>query len=454
MAKSRSVFVCSSCSYETAKWMGSCPSCAAWGTLEERVVAKKTIPAEGHKSRIEGVRTAPKPVPLREVKEHEEQRFSSGIGELDRVLGGGFVPGSFLLLGGDPGIGKSTIALQIAKSRPDLEILYTSGEESAAQVKQRAKRLGVVSEHVLVYTETDVARITEQALQVRPQLLVVDSIQTIYRNEISSMPGSVAQIRECAALLMQLAKQEGITILSIGHVTKEGELAGPRVLEHMVDTVLQFEGDTNLNYRMIRSLKNRFGAAHEIGVFEMQADGLREISNPSELFLTDYKEPVSGSALVCTMEGTRPILLEVQALVTPANYGTPQRTASGFDHKRLSLLLAVLEKRLGLPFSSHDVFLNMAGGMKVNDTACDLGVMAALVSSLTEVALPEATVLIGEVGLSGEIRKVTRMQQRLEETVRMGMRQVLCPDSELPAVQISRHAVRHVETALRQLGLR
>ncbi len=452
MAKIKTKYVCSACGYETAKWLGSCPSCGKWGSFEEETVKKKSSKTL-HKAKINSsVSTATKPVPLKDIDEKQEQRFSSGISELDRVLGGGFVPGSFILLGGDPGIGKSTIALQIAKSRPDLQILYTSGEESASQIKQRALRLGVKNDSLLAYTETDISKIIDQAITIKPKLLIIDSIQTIFRTELSSMPGSVAQIRECAALLMQLAKNEGITILSIGHVTKEGELAGPRVLEHMVDTVLQFEGDKNLNYRMIRSLKNRFGAAHEIGVFEMQENGLREITNPSELFISEYAQPVSGSALVCTMEGSRPILLEVQALVTPANYGTPQRTASGFDHKRLSLLLAVLEKRFGMPFSSHDVFINMAGGIRVNDTACDLGIIMALVSSMQEKPLNEKTVYIGEVGLSGEIRKVSRIQQRLDEAARMGMKELIIPKyTEKLPVKIAVKTIQSLEQALRDM---
>lgn len=453
MAKIKTQYVCSACSYASAKWIGSCPSCGKWGTLEEEVLEKKSS-SEIHKSRIDGLPAAPKPMPLSAVDEKSEKRFSSGISELDRVLGGGFVPGSFILLGGDPGIGKSTIALQIAKSRPNMNVLYTSGEESGPQIRQRARRLDVKSDNLLVYTETDISKIIEEARKNKPHLLIIDSIQTIYRTELTSMPGSVAQIRECASLLMQLAKREGITILSIGHVTKEGELAGPRVLEHMVDTVLQFEGDKNLNYRIIRSLKNRFGAAHEIGVFEMEEKGLREISNPSELFMSEYENPVTGSAIVCTMEGSRPILLEVQALVSPANYGTPQRTASGFDHKRLSLLLAVLEKRFGMPFSSHDVFLNMAGGMKVNDTACDLGVIAALASSLKEKALPRSCVVIGEVGLSGEVRRVSMLAQRLEEISRMGMQQVILPDTKgITEKKLQLTSVKNVFSALDKLKL-
>lgn len=451
MAKIKTQYTCSECGYQSAKWMGSCSSCGKWGTLKEEVVDKKTT-SEPHKSRIDGLTPAPKPVRLSEVDEKSEKRFTSGISELDRVLGGGFVPGSFILLGGDPGIGKSTIALQIARSCPQMDILYTSGEESATQIRQRARRLNVSSEKMLVYTETDISKIIEEARKSKPELLIIDSIQTIYRTELTSMPGSVAQIRECAALLMQLAKREGITILSIGHVTKEGELAGPRVLEHMVDTVLQFEGDKNLNYRMIRSLKNRFGAAHEIGVFEMEEQGLREISNPSELFLSEYENPVSGSAIVCTMEGSRPILLEVQALVSPASYGTPQRTASGFDHKRLSLLLAVLEKRFGMPFSSHDVFLNIAGGLKINDTACDLGIIAALTSSMKEKPLPGACVIIGEVGLSGEVRKVSHLEARLNEISRMGMQQVVLPETKgITEKTLQLNTVRNVFSALDKL---
>ncbi|MDX1617977.1 MAG: DNA repair protein RadA, partial [Balneolaceae bacterium] len=340
---------------------------------------------------------------------------------------GGFVPGSFVLVGGDPGIGKSTLTLQIGKSNPDLKILYCAGEESAAQIKQRAERLGVDSPNLYVYTETDVSDILDEARKLNPDLLIVDSIQTVYRTELQSMAGSIQQVKECAALFQRLAKKQNITTILIGHVTKEGDLAGPRLLEHMVDTVLHFEGDQNHTYRMLRSIKNRFGPAQEVGVFEMSETGLTDILNPSQLFLSDYNSEVSGNAVVCTIEGSRPLMIEVQALVTPSNYGTPQRTASGFDHRRLSLLLAVLEKRAGYQFSGQDVYLNVAGGIRLNDTAGDLGVICALVSSFLDKPLPNDTAFLGEVGLGAEIRAVSKLDQRLGEVEKLGFKRAIIP---------------------------
>ena len=369
------------------------------------------------------------PESLKDISFEEEARFKSKIPELDRVLGGGFMPGSFVLIGGDPGIGKSTLTLQIGKSHPELKIMYCAGEESAGQIKQRANRLGVSSENLFVYTDTDVSNVLEQAQKLQPDLLIVDSIQTVYRTELSSMAGSIQQVKECAALLQQLAKKQDITTILIGHVTKEGIIAGPRVLEHMVDTVLQFEGDSNYTYRMLRALKNRFGAAHEVGVFEMREDGLHDVLNPSQLFLSEAESGVSGNAVVCTIEGTRPLLIEVQALVTNSNYGTPQRTANGFDHRRLSMLLAVLEKRGGYQFSGQDVYLNIAGGIRLNDTAGDLGVMSALVSSLLDKPISDNTVFLGEVGLGGEIRAVNRIDQRISEIQKLGFSHAFIPKS-------------------------
>ncbi len=428
MAKVKTQFECSNCGYISPKWNGSCPSCSEWNTFMEKTISKKS--SSTHKAKVDGLESTASPQKLTEVETSEKSRFKSNIYELDRVLGGGFLPGSYVLIGGEPGVGKSTLTLQIAKSNPELTILYCAGEESGGQIKQRAARLGVASDTLYVYNETQVDNIIAEAQKMQPDLLIVDSIQTVYRTELSSMPGSIQQVKECAALFQQLAKKKNITTLIIGHVTKEGDIAGPRVLEHMVDTVLQFEGDKQYTYRLLRSLKNRFGAAQEVGVFEMKSDGLTEVSNPSELFISDKTTGVSGNAVVCTMEGTRPLLIEVQALVTPSAYGSPQRTANGFDRNRLALLLAVLEKRVGKNFSQHDVYLNIAGGFKLNDPAGDLGVCCALVSSLVDEAVSQNMAFIGEVGLGGEIRTVPHLEQREKEAKKLGFKQLVLPESK------------------------
>ncbi len=430
MAKSRIQYVCSDCGHTSTKWLGNCPNCGSWHTFKEFKVKRDSgSSSEDHKGKVEGIKEDDAPRSLKEIDTKAEARFPSRIPELDRVLGGGFMTGSFVLIGGDPGIGKSTLTLQIGKSNPDLKILYCAGEESAGQIKQRAKRLGVDSENLYVYTDTDVSKILEQARKLQPDLLIVDSIQTVYRTELSSMAGSIQQVKECAALLQQIAKKQNITTILIGHVTKEGSIAGPRVLEHMVDTVLQFEGDSNYAYRMLRALKNRFGAAHEVGVFEMRENGLEDVLNPSQLFLSEAETGISGNAIVCTVEGTRPLLVEVQALVTASNYGTPQRTANGFDHRRLSMLLAVLEKRGGYQFSGQDVYLNIAGGLKLNDPAGDLGVMCALVSSLLDKPVTDNAVFLGEAGLGGEVRAVNRIDQRLSEIEKLGFSNAFVPQA-------------------------
>lgn len=425
MAKPKIFYECSECGHQSPKWLGLCPSCGKWHTFEEGVLEQ--APSTKHKVDIGSGEDA-KPLALADIAYTNEDRVQSGISELDRVLGGGFMPGSILLLGGDPGIGKSTLTLEIAKSNPKLKMLYVAGEESASQIKQRADRVGLKSENIFVYNGTEIQAVIEQARKFKPDLLVLDSIQTAYRRELSSLPGSIQQIRECAALLQQLAKKEGITTLMIGHVTKEGDIAGPRILEHMVDTVLQFEGDPNRMYRLLRSVKNRFGPAQEVGVFEMNGQGLQEITNPSNLFLSDMDSSVSGNAVTCIMEGSRPLLIEVQALVTPGSYGTPQRTASGFDQKRLALLLAVLEKRAGMQFAGQDVYLNIAGGIRITDTAADLAVICALASSHQDKPLLKNPVIIGEVGLGGELRKIPFMDQRIKEAEKLGFERVICPD--------------------------
>lgn len=452
MAKLKIEYVCSECGHTSAKWLGNCPSCGTWHTFEEVRIEKGRDSEGPHKGRVEGLEKVAAPQRLEEITSQNEVRFLSNIAELDRVLGGGFVPGSFVLIGGDPGIGKSTLALQVGRSNPDLRILYCAGEESAGQIRQRAERLDVGSDNLFVFMETEIGRLLEESRKLNPDLLIVDSIQTVYRTELQSMAGSVQQVRECAALLQQLAKRQGITVLVIGHVTKEGELAGPRVLEHMVDTVLHFEGDQNLTYRILRSRKNRFGPAQEVGVFEMNEAGLTDVLNPSQLFLSDYDSKVSGNAVVCTMEGSRPLLIEVQALVTPSNYGMPQRTASGFDHRRLSLLLAVLEKRGGHPFSGQDVYLNVAGGIRLDDTAGDLGVMSALVSSFLEKPLPGDTVFLGEVGLGAEIRAVPRLNMRLGEIEKMGFRQAVIPEANrnVKRDKLKLTAVRNFNEAIKK----
>lgn len=442
MPKARIQFECSECGHISPKWLGSCPNCNKWNTFAERTVQpEKEI---GHKAKVSGLESSAAPQKLSEVETSEKSRFQSKITEFDRVLGGGFLPGAYILIGGEPGVGKSTLTLQIAKANPELKILYCAGEESAGQIKQRARRLGVTSEQLFIYNETQVNRIMDEAQRTMPDLLIVDSIQTVYRTELQSMPGSIQQVKECAALLQQLAKKKNITTIVIGHVTKEGDIAGPRVLEHMVDTVLQFEGDKNYTYRLLRSLKNRFGPAQEVGVFEMKEGGLFEVSNPSELFISDKTDGVSGNAVVCTMEGSRPLLIEVQALVTPSSYGTPQRTANGFDRNRLALLLAVLEKRAGYGFSNHDVYLNIAGGFRLNDPAGDLGVCCALVSSFIDKPISKHMAFIGEVGLGGELRSVPHIDQRKKEAAKLGF-----TDSMVPASR-NREGIRFVSEAIKK----
>jgi DNA repair protein RadA/Sms len=424
-----------------------CPACGEWHTFEEKVSRPKSS-AKKHKVDI-SESADEEPVRLKDVTYRKDERISTNLDELDRVLGGGLIRGSFLLLGGDPGIGKSTLMLQVANRCPDLQMLYVAGEESASQIKQRAGRIGLKGDNLLIYSNTDVRKVIDQARKVKPGLLVIDSIQTVFSNELSSLPGSIQQIRECSAMFQQLAKKEGITTLMIGHVTKEGDIAGPRMLEHMVDTVLHFEGDQSQLHRLLRGVKNRFGPANEVGVFEMRDTGLYEISNPSDLFLAEMKGDISGNCVTCIMEGTRPILIEVQALVTPSSYSTPQRTASGFDQRRLSLLIAVLEKRAGMSFAGQDVYLNVAGGLKVSDTAADLSVMAALASSLKDKPVQDKAVYLGEVGLGGEVRRVPFLNQRLKEADKMGFKVAFVPVSEAAGdLNISLKPAEHILKAL------
>ncbi|MDZ7755399.1 DNA repair protein RadA [Rhodohalobacter sp.] len=428
MAKTKIQYECSACGHLSPKWLGLCPACGEWHTFEEKVTEKKKS-SKKHKVDISD-NGETEAVALKDVQHSKDERLSTNLSEFDRVLGGGIVDGSFLLLGGDPGIGKSTLMLQVAQKCPNMKILYVAGEESASQIKQRADRIGMSGDNLLIYNNTDIRNVISQARKIKPDLLIVDSIQTVFSSELNSLPGSVQQIRECSAMFQQIAKKEGITTLMIGHVTKEGDIAGPKILEHMVDTVLHFEGDQSQLHRLLRGVKNRFGPANEVGVFEMRDTGLHEVNNPSDLFLAEMNSSVSGNCVTCVMEGSRPILIEIQALVTPSNYSTPQRTASGFDQRRLSLLIAVLEKRAAMSFAGQDVYLNIAGGLKINDTAADLAVVAALASSLKDKPIPEKSLYVGEVGLGGEVRRVPFLNQRLNEGEKMGFKHAVLPVSK------------------------
>jgi DNA repair protein RadA/Sms len=434
MAKSRTTaFFCKECGYESAKWSGQCPSCKAWNTfVEEPVVKEKNVKgivninAKYHETA--GVKKAA-PVRLSSVTAADTDRIKTDICELDRVLGGGIVEGSLVLVGGDPGIGKSTLLLQMCYNlaKNGNSVLYISGEESLGQIKLRAQRVGEASDNLMVLCETSLDTIENVLENVKPQIVVIDSIQTMYREEVGAAPGSVSQVRETTAVLMQLAKGLNISIFIVGHVTKEGVVAGPRMLEHMVDTVLYFEGDKNAAYRILRSVKNRFGSTNEIGVFEMRQEGLAEVANPSEYMLTGRPEEASGSVVVCLLEGTRPILVEIQALVCDSNFGMPRRTAAGADYNRVNLLMAVLEKRAGIHLSGSDAYVNIAGGMKVNEPAMDLGIVMALVSSFRNRPMMENTIVFGEVGLAGEVRAVSQPQIRINEAVKLGFRNCILP---------------------------
>ena len=429
--KSKTVFVCGECGYETPKWVGKCPGCGEWNTMVEDV----RLPQKA------AVSAAPRPahtfsaMPLSQINAADEHRFVTGISELDRVLGGGIVKGSVILLSGDPGIGKSTILLQVCNAlQGDIKILYVSGEESAIQIKLRAKRIGVESDAVSVMTETDVQTVCEYINSARPDLVMIDSIQTMQHPDISSSPGSIVQVRESANLLLRTGKSLDIPIFIVGHVNKGGDIAGPKVMEHIVDTVLYFEGERNQSYRILRAIKNRFGSTNEIGVFEMTETGLAEVENPSAMMLSGRMSDVSGGCITCIIEGTRPILAEVQGLVTATGFGNARRTAAGFDYNRLNLLLAVLEKRLGLYFSNLDTYLNIVGGIRLDEPAADLAVAMALVSGLRDIPIDENTIAFGEIGLSGELRSVPRAQARVTEAARMGFKQCIMPKSCLKQI--------------------
>lgn len=429
--KSKTVFVCGECGYETPKWVGKCPGCGEWNTMVEDV----RLPQKA------AVSAAPRPahtfsaMPLSQINAADEHRFVTGISELDRVLGGGIVKGSVILLSGDPGIGKSTILLQVCNVlQGDIKILYVSGEESAIQIKLRAKRIGVESDAVSVMTETDVQTVCEYINSARPDLVMIDSIQTMQHPDISSSPGSIVQVRESANLLLRTGKSLDIPIFIVGHVNKGGDIAGPKVMEHIVDTVLYFEGERNQSYRILRAIKNRFGSTNEIGVFEMTETGLAEVENPSAMMLSGRMSDVSGGCITCIIEGTRPILAEVQGLVAATGFGNARRTAAGFDYNRLNLLLAVLEKRLGLMFSNLDTYINIVGGIRLDEPAADLAVAMALVSGLRDIPIDENTIAFGEIGLSGELRSVPRAQARVNEAERMGFTRCILPTACLKQI--------------------
>ena len=432
-AKAKTVFFCKECGYETPKWMGQCPGCHQWNTMTE----EKINPV----SRGAGKRGNNLPhqqlTGLFEVSMEEEDKSSSGIPELDRVLGGGIVKGSLTLVGGDPGIGKSTLLLQICRYQANSgkKVVYVSGEESLKQIKMRAQRLGGFKENVFLLCETDINAAAEAVREAKPDMVVVDSVQTMYSEEITSAAGSVSQVREVTSVLMQLAKVEGIAVFLVGHVTKEGVVAGPKTLEHMVDTVLYFEGDRHASYRILRGVKNRFGSTNEIGVFEMREQGLVEVKNPSQVMLNGRPTDASGSVVVCSLEGTRPILIEIQALITRTNFGLPRRTAVGIDYNRVNLLMAVLEKRVGLSLGECDAYVNLAGGMKLGEPAIDLGIVAAIISSYKNRVIDEETLIFGEVGLSGEVRGVSQAQQRVKEAEKMGFTTCIMPKANLEGLQ-------------------
>ena len=434
MAKKSTVFFCKECGFESAKWMGQCPSCHAWNSFVEEPVKTIQAPSGASKGRRSG---AAKAVSLKDVSLEEHSRMSSGMKELDRVLGGGIVPGSLILVGGDPGIGKSTILLQVLSflSGKGHKSLYVSGEESLQQIKMRAVRLGGPNEEVRLASETNLTDIEALIDEEQPEVLVIDSIQTMFREDITSAPGSVSQVRESTAVFMQIAKSRKISIFLVGHVTKEGMVAGPRVLEHMVDTVLYFEGERSANYRIIRAVKNRFGATNEVGVFEMGNEGLKEVENPSEYMLSGRPLGASGSVVTCVMEGTRPLLLELQALVSRTAFGLPRRTAAGIDYNRVNLLIAVLEKRASLSLGEYDVYVNLTGGMRITEPSLDLAVVAAIISGFYDIPVKENVAVFGETGLAGEIRAVSQTSLRVKEAVKLGYTKIIIPAVSLKEVE-------------------
>lgn len=425
MAKSKVVFVCQNCGAQSPKWMGKCGACGSWNSFQEEIIQASTLSIAG-----KPVLSSSKPIILSEIKTDRIDRIKTGIHELDQVVGGGIVPGSVILLGGEPGIGKSTLLLQVAVSL-DLKVLYVSGEESPQQIYLRAQRLNVPTKNCYIYSETNVAAIIQQIKDFQPGLVIIDSVQTLKHPDIDASPGSVSQIRETSNLLIELAKQTHIPMILIGHINKEGSIAGPKILEHMVDVVLQFEGDMQNIYRILRSNKNRFGSTAEIGIFEMMQSGLREVTNPSEIMLSGNPEKLSGVAVASVMEGIRSLMIEVQALVTTAAYGTPQRSVNGYDAKRLNMLLAVIEKRLGVKIYTKDVFVNIAGGIRVQDPAMDLAVVAAILSSMFDLYIPNNYCFAGEVGLTGEVRSVPQLEKRIKEAAKLGIEKMFVPPCDI-----------------------
>lgn len=442
MAKQKLQYVCSNCSFIAAKWQGQCPSCEEWNTLQEEVVVKSTKQETKRSSwSVYQNKQGPTPIVLSEVVSGDSSRLPAPDGELNRVLGGGITQGAIILLTGNPGIGKSTLMLQLALQLKG-KVLYVSGEESEQQIKMRADRISTQQAHCYILTETNTNKLLQFAKDLTPDIIIIDSIQVLSSPHIDSMPGSISQIRECAGELQRFAKESNIAVFIIGHVNKEGEVAGPKLLEHIVDTVLHFEGDRHHTYRILRTLKNRFGSTDEMGIYEMQANGLREVPNPSELLLSQKDEDLSGSAVAATLEGLRPMLIETQALVSTSVYSSPQRSATGFDLRRLSMLLAVLEKRGGYPFAMNDVFLNIAGGIRVDDPAIDLAIVAALLSSLEDVAVPSDYCFAGEVGLSGEIRTVNRLEQRIQEADRLGFKQIFISKYNTKSINQKKYSIQ------------
>lgn len=465
MAKEKIAYVCDNCGQESPKWIGKCPACGQWNTFKEIRIAGNDTGQKAARNAAMDVRNgkrgvsgnANRPQLLRDISTKDDPRIDMRDEELNRVLGGGLVPGSIVLLGGEPGIGKSTLTLQTILNMPQRRILYISGEESAHQLKMRANRLaGEDSQMCQILCETSLENIFEQIRDTMPEMVIIDSIQTIYTEDVDSSPGSVTQVRECASALLRFAKSSGIPVILIGHINKEGTLAGPKILEHIVDTVIQFEGDRQYLYRILRSIKNRFGSTSELGIYEMQQTGLRPVSNPSELLLTQDHEGLSGVAISSTIEGVRPFLVETQALVSTAAYGTPQRSATGFDQRRLNMLLAVLEKRVGFKLMQKDVFINIAGGLRVTDLALDLSIIAAVLSSNVDTPIEPGWCMAGEVGLSGEVRPVSRIEQRISEAQRLGFSHIIIPRYSMQGItprkfNIELHPVAKVEEALRAL---
>lgn len=453
MAKVKTAYVCTNCGNDSPKWLGKCPVCGEWNTYVEEVISKDTNPSKGGLHIFDSPKA--KPLLLKDIETGEDPRIDMQDSEFNRVLGGGLVPGSLVLLGGEPGIGKSTLILQTVLGLQNIKTLYVSGEESARQLKLRADRINSNSENCFIVCETNLEQVFVHIQNLKPDFVIIDSIQTIFTDTVESSPGSVSQVRECSAAILKFAKETGTPAILIGHINKEGNIAGPKVLEHIVDTVLQFEGDQHYMYRILRSIKNRFGSTAELGIYEMKQSGLREVSNPSELLLTQNHEGLSGVSIAAAIEGIRPFLIETQSLVSTAAYGTPQRSATGFDLRRMNMLLAVLEKRAGFKLIQKDVFLNIAGGLKVNDPGMDLSVISAVLSSSLDISIEKHVCITGEVGLSGEIRPVNRIEQRILEAEKLGFSKILVPQNNLKGftskVNIEIIQARKVEEAFRQL---